>query len=152
MFDNLAGAFRDLSDVNYLKCLADSSNAQTEFRFFPTSTASGVYGVFSLWNKQFEQQYFLNMRSTLQPNSLPSLTLSTPTNQNIFPDSQQVELTYQLNVPHTRTDLPKTLHGKMQVVVVLDRRSGFWYIRRWTDIALNQTDATWSDAKGVFGQ
>jgi hypothetical protein len=152
VFDNLVNSFRDLSDVNYLRCLADSTNGQPNFQFTPTSQAGGVYAVFTVWNRQYEQQYFLNLRAALQAESLPSLTFSSEVTQNAFPDSQQFEKTYQLNIPHTRSDIAKVVRGKLQAVVVRESRSGFWYIRRWTDIALNQSDATWSDVKGVFGQ
>ena len=36
-----------------------------------------------------------------------------------------------------------------QVQYTLTQVSGLWYINQWVDVAVNVSDSTWSDLKGI---
>lgn len=151
VLDNMTAAFRELNEVNYLRCLTDSlSGGLLEFQ--PTPEASSRYGVFAAWSKQEEQQYFLNIRSRLPSGNALSLTFGEPTLQSQNSDSAQVEVTYDLTVPHGQQSVPDRGRGRAQFVLVLDRATGFWAIRRWTDFGIDAATSSWSDIKGAFSQ
>jgi len=147
----MTAAFRELNEVNYLRCLSDSlTGGSLEFRATPE--ASSRYGVFLLWSKQQEQEYFLNIRSRLPTGNALTLTFGTPVLQSQTSDSAQVEVTYDLVVPHGQQSVPDRGRGRAQFVMVLDRTTGFWSVRRWSDFAMDATTASWSDVKGAFSQ
>ncbi len=151
VLDNMTAAFRELNEVNYLRCLSDSLTGGP-FEFSPTPEAASRYGVFTDWIKQDEQEYFLNIRSRLPTGNALSLTFGTPTLQSQTSDSAQVEVSYDLVAPHGQQSVPDRGRGRAQFVLTLDRTTGFWAIRRWTDFAVDAATASWSDLKGAFGQ
>lgn len=151
VFENLASSFEDVNSVNYARSFADSSFAGRSFVFEPTSQAGSQYsGVFAIWTKTAEQQYFDNFKAQLQPGAVPVLIL-TPTSESPGADSAFVEGTYQLSIPHTVTGVPQSATGRFQFYLLRDSRQ-YWVIWRWVDLANQPADFTWSDFKGNFGQ
>jgi len=148
---NIEASFRELNEVNYLKCFTDSLSGG-ELEFYPTAEAASRYGIFLNWSKAQEQEYFLNIRSRLPTGSVLSLTFDPPSVQSQTSDSSQVEVAYDLVVPHGQQSVPDRGRGRAQFVLVLDRRTGFWAIRRWTDLGIDATTTSWSDIKGAFSQ
>lgn len=151
MFSNLVNSLADLNSLNYLRCLVDTSKYRQSFQFEPTAQSRLQYGTFLNWTRQSEQQYFENVKSKLQPNSTITLEFITLVRQSLPSDSTQYEATYRLTVPHTQPNIPKVAVGRALFYLVVDD-SRTWVIQRWVDIALNQTDFTWSDLKGLFAQ
>lgn len=151
VLDNMTAAFRELNEVNYLRCLSDSLTGGL-LDFQPTPEAASRYGIFAAWSKDQEQQYFLNIRSRLPSGNALSLSFGTPVLQSQTSDSAQVEVTYDLLVPHGQQSVPDRGRGRAQFVLVLDRSTGSWAIRRWTDLALDAVTNSWSDIKGAFSQ
>jgi len=152
VFQNMTNAFHDANSVNYGLSFADTVKSDYLFVFEPTLQAQSRYtGVFLQWTKLSEQQYFANMQSKLQSGSVPTLEFLTLTPQGIATDSIQYEATYRLTVPHTQSNIPTLAKGNAQFFLVSDH-SRNWVIRRWVDLAQNQSDFTWSDLKGAFAQ
>jgi hypothetical protein len=152
VFSNMANAFRDLNSLNYLKSFADSSTSGRGFSFEPTPQAKVKYtGVFLLWNRQSEQQYFDNLRSKITSGSAAVLVFQTLSAQSLQSDSAQYEATYSLTVPHTVAAVPKVVSGKAQFFLLADR-SRNWVIWRWIDLPTGTSNAAWSDLKGEFAQ
>ncbi|MEX0602475.1 MAG: hypothetical protein WD295_03980 [Bacteroidota bacterium] len=152
VFVNLTNAFLDLNSVNYVASFSDSARSGRTFVFEPTSQARSRYGVFSDWSRQSELQYFEILRSQLAKGTAPNLTLTFDANSQVLgPDTAYFEGTYQLAIPHTRTDIARLVRGRAQFFLFADA-SRNWYIRRWIDFALAEGDSTWSDIKGGFGQ
>ncbi|HTP78899.1 MAG TPA: hypothetical protein VMM57_00695 [Bacteroidota bacterium] len=152
VFTNMIEAFNDLNSDNYLECLADSTTSPEPFAFEPTPSARQQYAsVFSAWTLQSERQYFDRMKSSLQAGTTMSLTFTSLQRQTIASDSATYEATYTLTVPHTFATIPKQAQGRAQFFLGIDR-TGYWVIRRWVDLSINQGDVTWSDLKGAFGQ
>jgi hypothetical protein len=152
VFDNMQYAFSDMNTVNYLKSFSDSSTSGRAYRFEPSPQARSQYiGVFLNWTRQSEQQYFDNMRSKIAAGSTPSLSFSlNPI--SIQSDSAQYEADYQLTIPHTQANIPKSFQGQAQFYLIKDPVSSIWTIWRWVDIGEAQNDSTWSDLKGAFAQ
>ena len=151
VFDNMQYAFSDLNTVNYLKSFSDSTSGRT-YQFSPTPQAlSQFVGVFFDWTKQSEQQYFDNMRSKIAAGSTASLsftfTLISPQS-----DSAEYDADYQMTIPHTQANIPKTFQGRAQFFLIKDPVSSTWTIWRWVDFRDAQNDVSWSDLKGAFAQ
>jgi len=152
VFSNMSSAFRDLNSLNYIKSFADSVTAGRSFSFEPTPQAKVKYGgVFLLWNRQSEQQYFENLRSKIPSGSTATLVFQTLTVQSLQSDSAQYEATYTLTAPHSVASVPTQATGKAQFLLLADR-SRNWVIWRWIDEPTGTSSFTWSDLKGEFGQ
>ena len=152
VFANMANAFRDMNAVNYIRSFADSSTVARTYSFEATSQARLRYGaVFASWTRQSEQQFFENTKSKLQSGSTPTLEFLSLMAQSVQSDSAQYEATYRLSIPHTQSNLSQVARGRSIYYMVADK-SHNWVIWRWVDIALTQSDFTWSDFKGAFGQ
>jgi hypothetical protein len=152
VFQNMTNAFRDANSVNYALSFADTVKSDFLFSFEPTPQAQLRYtGVFLQWTKLSEQQYFANMQSKLQNGAVPTLEFLTLAQQAIAADSTQFDVTYRLTIPHTQTNISTVAKGSAQFFLVADH-SRNWVIRRWVDIAMSQSDFTWSEFKGAFAQ
>ncbi|OGU29899.1 MAG: hypothetical protein A2X67_08700 [Ignavibacteria bacterium GWA2_55_11] len=151
VLDNMTAAFRELNAVNYLRCLSDSLSSGP-FSFEPTPAAASGYGIFAEWTKSSEEHYFTNIRSRLPSGTAMILSFGTPSLQSIQADSVLVEVTYDLSVPHGQEGVPQRGIGRAQMMMYLDRPTGFWSIRRWSDLVTDSNAETWSDVKGAFGQ
>jgi hypothetical protein len=152
VFTNMSNAFRDLNSLNYLKSFADSATAGRGFSFEPTPQAKVKYsGVFLLWNRQSEQQYFDNLKSKIPSGSSASLVFQTLSVQSLQSDSAQYEATYTLTASHSVAAVPKIATGKAQFLLLADR-SRNWVIWRWIDVPTGTSGFAWSDLKGEFAQ
>jgi len=152
VFANMSNAFRDLNAVNYVRSFADTSNTGRTFQFVPTTQASSRYGgIFLVWTRQSEQQYFENMKSKIASGTTPILEFLTLTEQSRQADSSQYNATYRLTAQHTQANIAKQFRGQSQFFLITDR-SRNWVIWSWVDIAQSSADSTWSDLKGRFGQ
>ena len=147
VLQNMVNAFQDRDAVNYSK-----SFSETSFSFEPATSARTRYGGELMnWDKTKEQQYFENVKNSLQQNTNVTLEFVPMTSTN-FPDSCEIGTAYHLNVPHTRTAVAKVFTGQSQFTIIRDPQIGYWYIRRWVDIGVNPSDSTWSDLKGAFAR
>jgi hypothetical protein len=152
VFQNMVGAFQDRNVLNYLRCFSDSSGGLPSYRFDPEPQTRLKYSaVFSVWNRQSEQQYFEAMKAQLDVGATMTLKFLTLTPQSLGPDSAQYEAQYELAIPHTRASVPHIATGRALFSLASDR-SRNWAVVRWTDLALKAGDFTWSDFKGTFGQ
>lgn len=148
---NMSASVRELSSVNYLRCLSDTGSGGA-FQFEPTPAAASVYGAFAAWDRSSEEAWFLNARSRLPSGTTMSIVFSTPVSQSVQPDSVTLDVPYDLTVPHGQEGIPQRVVGRSIFTMVLDRRTGTWSIRHWQDIALSSSQPTWSDVKGGLSQ
>jgi len=147
VLQNIVSAFQDRDAVNYAKSFSELS-----FSFEPATSARTRYGgELMSWDKTKEQQYFENVKNSLQQNSKVTLEFIPMTSTN-FPDSCEIGTSYRLSVPHTRTNVAKYFSGQSQFTIIRDPQVGYWYIRRWVDVGVNPSDSTWSDLKGAFAR
>ncbi|RPI00923.1 MAG: hypothetical protein EHM64_16480 [Ignavibacteriae bacterium] len=147
VLQNMVNAFQDRDVVNYTK-----SFSGTLFSFEPATSARTRYGGELLnWDKTKEQQYFENVKNSLQANAIVTLTFTPITSTN-FQDSCEIGTAYTLDVPHTKASVTKRFSGQSQFTIVRDPQIGYWYISRWVDIGANSSDSTWSDLKGAFAR
>lgn len=151
VFMNMENAFRELSDLNYVKSFSDPTAGSRLFLFEPSAPGISRYAsVLADWTIDSERQYFQNMRSRLPQGSVPSLVI-VYTSESLSSDSAFVEVTYELTVPHTQQGFPQTARGRGQFYLITDQARN-WVIWRWIDLQNAQTDFTWSEMKGEFGQ
>jgi hypothetical protein len=148
VLQNMVNAFQDGDVVNYGK-----SFSETLYSFEPATSASTKYGgELMMWDKTKEQQYFENVKNSLQQNSSMKLEFVPITSTN-FSDSCEIGTAYRLNVPHTRMNVAKVFVGQAQFTIIRNSQNGYWYIRQWVDVGeVNPSDSTWSDLKGAFAR
>jgi hypothetical protein len=142
VLQNMENSFHDASAVNYIKSFSDF------FDFEATANARNIYvSEFMNWDRSKEQVYFEKIVLHLEKNSSMALKFD-PYTPTPFGDSSQVEVNYQLTIPHIETDVAKKFTGHAQFTIVRDQ-SGYWSISRWVDSYVNASDSTWSDLKGI---
>lgn len=151
VLENMTAALRELNSVNYLRCLSDTG-AGGAFQFIPTPAAAGIYSVFAGWDRSSEEGWFLNVRSRLPSGSAMTVIFSSPVAQGVQPDSVTYDVPYDLSVPHGQAGLAQRVVGRSIMTLVLDRRTGLWFIRRWQDVSLASDQPSWSDVKGGWSQ
>ncbi len=150
VFTNMQSAFSGLNKDFYLASF--SSSTGRPFDFEPTPQARSQYtGVFFSWTLQQEGDYFENMKFKMQSGAHPilSFTLTPISTQS---DSAQYDADYELTIPHTQPNIPKTFRGHSQFYLLKEPIQSTWYIWRWVDFQDAQNDTTWSDLKGAFAQ
>jgi hypothetical protein len=146
---NLQNALKDMNVENYISCFSDSSFADRQFRFAPSSTALSQFPIMAAgWGKREEQQYFLNLKNRISEDRQATLTLGESLFGSPQGDSIIFTASYSLNVPHDDPDIPKIFEGDMSLGMLRDSRS-FWVIYFWRDSKTNDF-RTWSELKGRF--
>jgi len=146
VIDNLEYAIQEKNSDNYSKCISNQS-----FKFSPDSRTLQVWGqLFDSWNQQTEKQYFDNLINLQEGgNSTAVLFLDNQSMVQINSDSAQFQADYIFVFQHNRINLPKSSRGRMNLVLATDDNALF-YIRRWEDFRMNDTDFTWSEFKANF--
>ncbi len=147
---NLRTALTEKNIDNYLNCLSEKTN----FKFEPSASAKAQFpSIFVDWNLNAERKYFNSMISMI-PTGLEPLLLLTETNyDSSSPDSTIFTAKYILEVPHSNSNLTNKFTGKIYLTILPDNSKGTWYISRWTDLPLVQSDTltyTWSYLKAGF--
>ena len=142
VLQNMTSAFQDGDAVNYAK-----SFSSTSFIFTPSTNAKNKYGIdWTSWTKTQEQQCFEKIINHFSNNSkvVLSFNIFTPTYSTT---TSQVETDYHLTLPQD-AGVIKKFNGRVQFTLAQDQ-SGLWYINQWVDVAINVSDSTWSDLKGI---
>jgi hypothetical protein len=139
---NIIDAFQDGNAVNYAKSLSGLA-----FIFTPSTSAKTKYGIdWTAWGKPQEQQCFEKILNHFSSSSkvVLSFDVFTPSYNNTI---SQVETNYHLIMP-AEAGVVMKFNGKVQFTLAQDQ-SGLWYINQWVDVAVNASDSTWSDLKGI---
>lgn len=149
LIQNLINSFKEKDVQSYISCLADSSFTEKKFQFIPSGGASSQFpSLADQWNVKSEEQYFNNVRSSVQgelPITLSITSTSPPSQQG---DSLIFIGNYLLNIPFIDAALPLMYQGDLKLSMVRDSRS-LWVIYLWQDT--KSTDApSWSELKGRF--
>ena len=148
---NLRNAIAEKNISNYLRCLADTSTTDKEFRFYPEPTVMvNNPGLFDRWNKDNELNY-LNQLMLYLPTDSTSNLVFTSLREDVAPDSVILLQEYKLQLHYKcDDDCPRTLQGQAEFRLLRTLEDN-WYIYRWTDTATGD-NATWSEIKARFGK
>jgi hypothetical protein len=84
----------------------------------------------------------------MNPNATSNVFFSNP-NLNTLSDSAVYDADYLLRVDHQKTNVAKTLKGKIRLVLSADSRN-LWSIHKWIDFQSTSNDTTWSVLKANF--
>ncbi|MFN0201473.1 MAG: hypothetical protein ACKVTZ_08130 [Bacteroidia bacterium] len=147
LLSNFKTAIQSGNIQNYLRCLK-----QETYRFTPAPAVfNGHESVWQNWRNTDEQTYFnsvlANIGSANISLSFSDVQIQGNTTGN---DSLKYLAKYSLTVPHTKTNLPKTFKGQIQLVIQLNLYNEC-EITRWADVETAK-DSSWSGLKLGFVQ
>lgn len=133
---------------NYMACFVDTSYSTRRYTYVPDVASQIQYPIFRLWNITNEKTYFSSLLSLTNSSSVSSLEFENQT-LNSFSDTAFFDADYTLQVDHQKTNVAKTLKGKIRLILGSDSRN-LWSIHRWIDFKSNNTDTTWSVLRANF--
>lgn len=146
LFLNLKNSFKEKVVENYTQCFIDESFLSDEFEFIPSSGSVAQFSVLSDWEKDFEEQYFNNLKSQIKPES--QIVLEFQNEINITrADSAIFQYEYFMTVPILEGDAI-VYSGNVIFTIKLDSRS-FWVITKWEDLKKEEFPS-WSELKGTY--
>lgn len=149
---NLRNAISEKNITNYMRCLADTSNSDKQFRYVAEpSVANANPGLFERWDKQDEFNY-LNQLSAFVPKDSTQKASLTTLKENTFQDSVILFQSYELDVHYNcqEIDCIHDMEGQVEFRLVRTNED-LWYIYRWSDFSTGD-NPTWSDLRAVFGK
>jgi hypothetical protein len=125
--------------------------SQQSFKFSPDSRSQQQWGqIFDSWTQQSEKQYFENLINQQEGgNSTAVLFLDNERFTQVSSDSALYQADYIFVFQHNRSNIPKSSRGRVNLSIATDDNALF-YIRRWEDFRMNDTDFTWSEFKANF--
>lgn len=146
VIDNLGYAIQEKNSENYNKCFS-----VTNYIYVPDSRSQQQYEqIFNGWNLNSEKQYLDNMINQQEGgNSSSVLFLDNERLTQLSTDSAQYQADYIFVFQHNRINIPKSSKGRLNMVIASDENA-FFYIRKWEDFRMNDTDFTWSEFKANF--
>jgi hypothetical protein len=133
---------------NYMACFVDTSYSTKRYTYVPDVVSGIQYPIFRFWNITSEKTYFSSLLSLTNSSSVSSLEFTNQT-LNSFADTAFFDADYNLQVEHQKTNVAKTLKGKIRLILGSDSRN-LWSIHRWIDFKSNNTDTTWSVLRANF--
>jgi hypothetical protein len=145
---NLQSAATDKDINNYLQCIVDTSLTQAKFNYTADISSQIQYPIFRSWDITNEKNYFYNLLALTNSQST-SLLFYTNVNTVTYSDSAIYDMDYLLRFDHQKTNVAKTLSGKLRFVLVANSKN-LWAIARWIDFKSIDTDTTWSVLKANF--
>jgi hypothetical protein len=148
VLSNLSNAIIDKDINNYLQCLVDTSSSTRRFVYTADIASQIQYPVFQSWQTNNEKNYFYNLLSLTNAQSTSLLFISNIIT-NTYSDSAIYDMEYLLRFDHQKTNVAKTLTGKLRFIMVVNTKN-LWAISRWTDFKAVDTDTTWSVLKANF--
>ena len=146
---NLQFAVIEKDLYNYLACFVDTSYSLRRYTYTP-DVASGIQypTLFRFWNLSSEKTYYTSLLSLTNPAATSNLFFSNST-MNSFGDTAFFDADYLLYFDHQKTNVAKSLKGKIRLILGSDSRN-LWSIHRWIDIQSTSTDTTWSVLRANF--
>lgn len=148
VYANLQNAITDKDINNYLQCIVDTSLTNRKFNYTADISSQIQYPVFRNWDITNEKNYFYNLLSLTNPQNT-SLLFFTNINTVTYSDSAIYDMDYLLRFDHQKTNVAKTLSGKLRFVMVINSKN-LWAISRWIDFKSADSDTTWSVLKANF--
>ncbi len=146
VIDNLGYAILEKNSENYNKCFS-----VTNYSYVPDSRSQQQYEqIFSGWNITSEKQYLDNLINQQEGgNSSSVLFLDNERLTQLSTDSARYQADYIFVFQHNRINIPKSSKGRLNMIIASDENA-FFYIRKWEDFRMNDTDFTWSEFKANF--
>lgn len=148
LLGNFLASISEKNLNNYLLCFLDSNFSTRRFSFIADANALVKYPVLRFWNLNNERYYFSSIVSQTPVGNSSNLSLSNiifnPTSDTVIMDAD-----YLLRFDHLKQNVPKTVKGKMRLIMCSDSRN-LWSIYNWTDFQNPNQDTTWSILKANF--
>ncbi|MDD5362702.1 MAG: hypothetical protein PHN88_11255 [Ignavibacteria bacterium] len=133
---------------NYMACFVDTSYSAKRYTYVPDIVSQIQYPIFSNWKLSNEKAYYSSLISLMDQNATSNVFFSNP-NLNTLTDSAVYDADYLLRVDHQKTNVAKSLKGKIRLVLSADSRN-LWSIHKWIDFQSTSNDTTWSVLKANF--
>lgn len=158
---NFSAAIREKNAEKFAACFPEASldeinpEKDKSYLFEPSAEAAQRFaGVFADWDVERERQAFVALMARVPETRIPALTLSAGLTQfeTQSPDSSRYISDYVFVHGAAGESAPDTVAGTLSFTLQ-PADNGFWYIRRWTDLAEDASDATretWSTLKAQF--
>jgi len=148
VLSNLSNAIIDKDINNYIQCIVDTSSTAKRFVYTADISSQIQYPVFQNWQTVNERNYFYNLLSLTNAQST-SLLFVTNVITNTYSDSAIYDMEYLVRFDHQKTNVAKTLTGKLRFIMVVNTKN-LWAISRWIDFKAVDSDTTWSVLKANF--
>jgi hypothetical protein len=148
VLSNLSNAIIDKDINNYIQCIVDTSSTAKRFVYTADISSQIQYPVFQNWQTVNEKNYFYNLLSLTNVQST-SLLFVTNVITNTYSDSAIYDMEYLVRFDHQKTNVAKTLTGKLRFILVVNTKN-LWAISRWIDFKAVDSDTTWSVLKANF--
>jgi len=145
---NFISAITERNLNNYLQCFVDSNFSARRFSFSPDALSQQQYPIFRYWNLNNERYYYTSLISQTSSSATSYLFLSNVI-VNPSSDTSVYDADYLLRFDHNVTSIPRTLKGKMRLIIGVDSRN-LWSIHNWYDLTNTAADTTWSFLKAGF--
>ena len=133
---------------NYMACFVDTGYSVRRYTYVPDVISQIQYPIFQNWKLTNEKTYFNSMLSLTDPNATSNVFFSAPTLSTLS-DTAVYDADYLLHVDHQKTNVAKTLKGKIRLILSSDSRN-LWSIHKWIDFQSTSNDTTWSVLKANF--
>jgi len=147
LFNNLKSSLREKIVENYMQCLIDPALTESEFNFISNASSLQNYPALSNWERSSEQQYFNNLKTSVNDESAVILELFNEF-QNIQGNSATFQYDYRIIISPIDNAIPSEYRGTAIFTIILDSRN-YWVIQNWEDIGI-EGFSSWSDLKGRF--
>jgi len=133
---------------NYMSCFVDSNYSARSYSYVPDVISQIQYPIFQNWKLSNEKTYFTSLLSLMNENSTSNVFFSNPV-LNTLSDTAVYDADYLLRADHQKTNVAKTLKGKIRLILSADSRN-LWSIHKWIDFQSMNSDTTWSVLKANF--
>ncbi|MCE1164607.1 MAG: hypothetical protein LWX07_04295 [Bacteroidetes bacterium] len=145
---NLQFAVIEKDVNNYMACFVDSMYSTRRYAYVPDVVSQIQYPIFQNWKLSNEKTYFTSLITLMDANATSNVFFSNPT-LNTLADTAVYDADYLLRADHQKTNVAKTLKGKIRLILSADSRN-LWSIHKWIDFKTQDTDTTWSVLKANF--
>ena len=145
VIDNISFSVQEKNSDNYIKCVSPIG-----FQYVPDSKSQLIYGsLFVGWNSTSEKKYFDNLVGATEVTASSVLFLDNKNFTLISSDSATFNARYIIVFQHRISNIPKSAEGNVTMYLSTDENNLF-YISRWEDYRINDTDFTWSELRANF--
>ncbi|MGV8018509.1 MAG: hypothetical protein AB2L26_10080 [Ignavibacteria bacterium] len=133
---------------NYMSCFVDSNYSTRSYSYVPDVISQIQYPIFQNWKLSNEKTYFTSLLSLMNESATSNVFFSNPI-LNTLSDTAVYDADYLLRADHQKTNVAKTLKGKIRLILSADSRN-LWSIHKWIDFQSMNSDTTWSVLKANF--
>lgn len=145
VISNLTYSIQEKNVDNYINCISPGA-----YSFIPDSKSQLLYGtIFQNWSINAERNYMNNLIAQTNSSATSDLFLDNANLTSLSPDSAVYQANYTVVFQHNRTDIPKSAVGTITLFLKANE-SNLFYIVKWEDFRMNDTDFTWSALKANF--